>query len=63
MHVVITQEDHVGTNFGTPNKMGPFLNQGLPGLICWMGLSREDELHAALRIGEQPKQSLWVVQQ
>ena len=43
--------------------MDPFLNQGLPRLVRRMGLAGDDELHRALRIGQQAKQSLRVVQQ
>src|SRR5450759_4825685 len=27
-HVVVTEEDHMGTHVGLSNKMDPFLNQG-----------------------------------
>ena len=42
--------------------MHPFLNQFLPRLVCRMILTGDDELRRALRIGQQTKQSLRVVQ-
>ncbi len=43
--------------------MYPFLNQGLPRLVCRMGLAGDDELHRALRIGQQAQQPRRIVQQ
>ena len=45
------------------NETGPFLNNGLPRLIRRMGLSGKDELHRALRIGQQADQPFRVVQE
>jgi len=53
----------MGSSLGPTNEMGPFLNQGPPGLVRWMGFASQDELHRALRMGQQTKQSLWIVQQ
>ena len=39
----------MGTRFGLPNEMHPFLNQGLPGLVRRMGLTGYDELHTPAR--------------
>ena len=39
-------------------KLYPFLDQGLPGQVRRMGLAGDDELHRALRIGQQTKQPL-----
>ena len=39
-------------------KLNPFLNQRLSRLVRRMRLARDDELHRALRIGQQTKQSL-----
>ena len=44
-------------------KCDPFLNQRLARLVRRMGLAGKDELHRALRIGQQAQQSLRVVQQ
>ena len=52
MHVVVTEEDHVGADFGPPDEMHPFLDQGLSRLVRRMRLARDDELHRALRIGQ-----------
>ena len=38
-------------DLGPPDEMCPFLNQSLPPLVCWMGLTSKDELHRSLRIG------------
>ena len=51
MHVVVTEENRMGTNLGPANELYPFLNQGLSRQVCRMGLARNDELHRALRIG------------
>ena len=53
----------MGAHLGPPDEMHPFLNQGLPCLVRRMGLAGHDELHRALRIGQQAQQSLRVVQQ
>ena len=50
------------TRFRLPDKMNPFLNQGLPRLVRRMRLSGDDELYGALRIGQQTKQPRRVVQ-
>ena len=51
MHVIVTEEDHLGAGLGPPDEMHPFLNQGLSRLVYRMGLARQDELHRALRMG------------
>ena len=51
------------TDLGPANEVYPFLDQGLPRLVRRMGLAGNDELHRTLRIGQQAKQSLRVVQQ
>jgi len=43
--------------------MHPIPNQGLSSLVRRMRLTGDDELHWALRIGQQAKQALWVVQE
>ena len=48
---------------GPPDEMHPFPNQGLSRLIRRMRLAGDDELHRSLRIAQQAKQSLGVVQQ
>ena len=53
----------MGAHLGPPDELGPFLNQGLSRLVRRMGLAGKDELHRALGIGQQAKQSLRVVQQ
>ena len=53
----------MGADVGPPDEMRPFLNQCLPSFVCRMGLAGKDELHGALRNGQQTKQSLWIVQQ
>ena len=53
----------MGAHLGPPDEMYPLLNQGLPRLVCRMGLAGHDELHWALRINQQAQQSLRVVQQ
>ena len=50
-------------DLGPPDKLNPFLNQRLSRLVRRMGLAGEDKLHRALRIGQQAKQPLRVVQQ
>ena len=51
MHVVVTEEDHMGACLGPSNKIGPFLNQCLPRLVRGMCLTGKDELNRPLRIG------------
>ena len=46
-----------------PDEANPFLDQRLPGFVRRMGLAGDDELHRALRIGQQAKQSLGIMQQ
>ena len=53
----------MGARLGPPDEMHPFLNQGLPRLVRRMRLAGDDELHRTLRIGQQTKQPLRVVQQ
>jgi len=57
-HVVVTEEEHMGPRLGPSYEMGPFSNQGLPGLVRRMGFARKDELHRAIAIGQQAEQSL-----
>ena len=45
VHVVVTEEDHMGAGLGPPGKANPFLNQRLPRLVCRMRLAGQDELH------------------
>ena len=63
IHVVVTQEDHVGAGLEQPNKVCPFLNQRLPRLVCRMCLAGDDELHRALGTSQKPQQTLRIVQQ
>ena len=51
MHVVVTEENRMRTDFGLANELYPFLDQGLSRQVRRMGLARKDELHRALRIG------------
>ena len=51
MHIVITEEDRMRTDFGLANELYPFLDQSLSRRVRGMGLAREDELHRSLRIG------------
>ena len=53
----------MGTGLRTPDKMAPLLNKRLPRLVRWMSLAGNDELHRALRIAQQAKQSFRIVQQ
>ena len=53
----------MGAGLGLADELDPFLNQGLPCLVRRMGLARDDELHRALRIGQQAQQPLRIVQQ
>ena len=53
----------MGAGLGLADELYPFLDQGLPRLVRRMGLAGDDELHRALRIGQQAQQSLRVVQQ
>ena len=62
-HVIVTEEDRMGTRLGLPDEMYPFSNQGLASLVRRMRLAGDDELHRALRIGQETKQSLRVMQQ
>jgi len=43
----------MGADVGPPDEMRPFLNQCLPSFVCRMGLAGKDELHGALRNGQQ----------
>jgi hypothetical protein len=47
-HVVVTEEDSMGTRVGAPDEMRPFLDQNLSRLIRGMRLAGEDELDRAL---------------
>jgi len=51
----------MGTHLGLPDEMHPFPNQGLPRLVRRMRFAGDDELNRALWIGQQTKQSLWVM--
>ena len=51
VHIVVTKENRMRTDFGPANELYPFLDQGLSRLVRWMGLAREDELHRTLRVG------------
>ena len=51
LHVIVAEENHMRAGLGPPDEMRPFLNQGLPRLVCRMGLARKDELHRTLRMG------------
>ena len=53
----------MGARLGPAGELHPLLNQGLSRIVLRVGLARDDELHRALRIGQQTKQSRWVVQQ
>ena len=53
----------MGAGLGLADEIDPFLDQGLPRLVLRMRLAGDDELHRALRIGQQTKQPLRVVQQ
>ena len=53
----------MGARFGPPDELHPFLDQGLTRPVRRMRLAGDDELHRALRIGEQAQQSLRIVQQ
>ena len=53
----------MGAHLGPPDEMRPFLDQGLACLVRRMRLAGHDELHRALRIGQQAQQPLRVVQQ
>ena len=43
------------TYCGLANEPNPFLDQGLTRLVGRVGLAGDDELHRALRIGQQPQ--------
>src|ERR1019366_2807677 len=62
-HVVVTEEDGMGTRLGPPDEMRPVPNQGLPALVRRMRLAGDDELHGTLRIGQKTKQAWRVMQQ
>ena len=62
-HVVVAQEDDVGADFRPADELYPFMDQGLSRPVLRMGLAGDDELHRALRIGQQTQQSLRIVQQ
>ena len=53
----------MGTRLGLPDEMHPFPNQGLPRLVRRMRLAGDDELHGALRMGQETKQSRRVMEQ
>ena len=53
----------MGARLGLPDEMHPFPDQGLPRLVRGMRLAGDDELHRALRMGQETKQSLRVMQQ
>ena len=63
LHVVVAEEHDMGAGRGLTDEMHPFLDQGLTRLVCRMGLAGKDELHRVLRVGQQTKQPLRVVQQ
>jgi hypothetical protein len=42
----------MAASLGPPDETNPFLDQSLPGLVCWMRLSGDYELHGALRIAQ-----------
>ena len=51
MHVVIAQKDHMPASLGPSDKMHPFLNQSLSGLVSRVGLAGQNQLHWVLGIG------------
>jgi hypothetical protein len=62
-HVVVAEEDHMGARLGPPDEMRSIPGSGLARLVLRMRLAGDDELHRALRIAQQTKQPLRVVQQ
>ena len=62
-HAVVAQEHNVEAGPWLPDELYSFLNQGLPCLVCGMGLTDPDELHQALRVCEHATEALWLLQQ
>ena len=62
-HVVVAEKDRVRARLRLPDEMHPFPDEGLSSLVRRMRLARDDELYRALRIGQETKQSLRIVQQ
>ena len=50
-HVIVAEEDGMGTDIGSADELYPLLDQGLSRLVRRMGLARKDELHRSLWIG------------
>ena len=61
-HIVVAQEDHVRLHFGASNKLDPFLDHGLPGLVGRMGLAGQDQLYRPLGIAQEPQQPIRIMQ-
>lgn len=62
-HLVIGEENHRRTSLAVSDKLRPFPNQDLPGKICRMRFTCDDELHRPFGIGEEAEQSRRIVQQ
>ena len=61
--IVVGEEDHAPAHLGTTHELDPGLDHLLTGLIGGMRLPRHDELNRTVAIGQDPDQSVPVVEQ
>ncbi len=61
-HVVVAQEDDVGSSSRLADEVDPIMDQGLPRLVLRVGLAGDDKLYRTTGDGQESQQSLRVVE-
>src|ERR1039457_2620845 len=62
-HVVVSEEDGMGTRPCLADEMRPLADESLPGLVRRMRLAGDDELYRALGIAQKAKETWRVMEQ
>ena len=62
-HIVIAEKDNMRAHQWLADEADPFMNQGSPGLVFRMRLAGDNQLHRAIRVGQQTQQTGRIVQQ